>query len=696
MKKPDARLASRIDQAMRPAAAIGAALAVPWALANTGDLDPGFASLGRLVSIPDAVGSARSVELLDDGSAFVAGGDLQLECGFFCYYYNYDFDYQAFNFIDHISSDGTIDPNFDAAQLTDTEVFDAILQPDQKLVAVGREVSFSNFDPHLVVFRLESSGALDASFGAGGKVVLRDANFGNVNEAHAVTIDSKNRIVVTGEREGALFVVRFLADGTLDNSFGNGGAYFDAATTFDPGWKILPAPSGGYRVLTAGQSCQIVGLTGSGELDAAFGVSGVVTLADLPGGGSGCGSLALDATGRLLATGASESGGFALRLLASGAIDGSFVADPAVASSVFQAAAISAADDGKILLAGTGINGSVIMRLQANGTLDPLFGNNGQTWIDLPSQEGSYPYIEDLATDANGAVVAAGRNVSKPFLIKLVGDAGGDSPGVLGVSRPYYEVSEHDGNAVINVRRTGGSAGQVSVHYTTSTGDSATSDQDFGAVHGVLTWSDGDAAEKQVVVPIVADSEPPEEAESFRLLLNTFQGGAGFGTRSALVGVQPDGSPSGQFALYDAGQVTEPSVLEFYVYRNFYYSGAVSVTVTPVSGTAIAGEDFTATPITLNWGDQDSEAKLVQIPILDDGSEEDDETFSVILSNPTGGAIVGPNASTSVTIQANDLPVIPPPPPPPPSKRGGGGAIDYGLLGFLGLLAGLRRSKSRK
>ena len=83
-------------------------------------------------------------------------------------------------------------------------------------------------------------------------------------------------------------------------------------------------------------------------------------------------------------------------------------------------------------------------------------------------------------------------------------------------------------------------------------------------------------------------------------------------------------------------------------------SGAVSVDYASADGTATAGADFTAAGGTLNWVDGDTSAKNITVTVLDDIVFEGNETFSVALSNVTGGATLGmPNAAT-VTINDGD------------------------------------------
>ncbi len=104
-------------------------------------------------------------------------------------------------------------------------------------------------------------------------------------------------------------------------------------------------------------------------------------------------------------------------------------------------------------------------------------------------------------------------------------------------------------------------------------------------------------------------------------------------------------------ALERDGQVTVSAV------RSGGDDGAVSVDVATAGGSATSGADFTAVATTLAWADGESGAKTVVVTIADDAEGEDEETFTVGLSNPTGGATLGTAAAT-VTIFDNDSPCV--------------------------------------
>ena len=93
--------------------------------------------------------------------------------------------------------------------------------------------------------------------------------------------------------------------------------------------------------------------------------------------------------------------------------------------------------------------------------------------------------------------------------------------------------------------------------------------------------------------------------------------------------------------------------------------GAVTVGYATANGSASAGSDYTATSGTLNWAAGDGADKTITVPITSDTVDEPNETFTVTLSNATGGASLG-TSSVTVTITDDDQ-------PPPPDGGGGGG-----------------------
>ena len=699
LHKSPTQIIPRIVKGVLPTTAIASGLLSQPSFGAPGDLDPTFGDMGR-ASFPYK-GAAFRVQQLTADDTLIAGGEEHnlFHCG---YYYEY-FCPHVDGFVGHVSRTGSLDLDVAGALLGETEVFDFALQPDGKVVAVGQGVSAKK--SVLTVFRLVPGGLLDPSFADQGVM-----HYATDTQAHSVVLDPNGAIVVAGSNAGQLMVLRLLGNGTLDGSFGTGGVYIGPHN--DNGRShIVRTASGGYRInatlpnLSQGgvSSCDVVALTAAGAVDPTFGAAGIAALPPhQPGASTSCQAMTAQSDGTLLLGGQEGGHGFVNRLLANGALDSSLAAS-AVQSNMAEVTALAVDPAGSILVAGTpnpGVSGALILRLHAaTGLLDALFGSGGSTWIDLPSSQATGPSLEDLRVLADGSVLAAGgewstSNGPQALLVRLVGTDGTAGPGIIGATQSLVSVKEADKTAIMTVRRTGGGTGDVSVAYQTAdyTGTdaaSATSGADYTPVTGRLTWADGDRSDRQITVPIITDAGQVEEAERFNVILTDAKGGAEIGTQG-VVEIAADGDPAGQFGFaYSDISVSEvDGNAQVVVNRNYYSKGTVSVTLTPRAGSATTAE-FTDAPITLTWADGDSDSKTATIPIVNQKLDKSPETFTVDLSNPTNGALIGPHSHLVVTInydyQAQQQP------PPPPQSGGGGGAFDWIALLCLGCVRWLRR-----
>jgi uncharacterized delta-60 repeat protein len=111
---------------------------------------------------------------------------------------------------------------------------DAALQPDGKILVVG-SAGTSQSQTSFALARLNADGTPDASFGAGGKVITNlDNNLNTAEHGHSIAIQPDGKLVVGGDAQivsgnsqiSAFAIVRYNADGTLDQSFGTGGKVF--------------------------------------------------------------------------------------------------------------------------------------------------------------------------------------------------------------------------------------------------------------------------------------------------------------------------------------------------------------------------------------------------------------------------------------------------------------------------------------
>ena len=112
-------------------------------------------------------------------------------------------------------------------------------------------------------------------------------------------------------------------------------------------------------------------------------------------------------------------------------------------------------------------------------------------------------------------------------------DYGGDGtlvldPGTITFAETSYTVVERAGVATIQIERSGGTAGAVSVAYAV-VGGTATAGSDLESVSGVLTWADGESGSKSFQIPIL-DDQFAEGDETVVFTLSSAAGGAALGS----------------------------------------------------------------------------------------------------------------------------------------------------------------------
>jgi hypothetical protein len=229
-------------------------------------------------------------------------------------------------------------------------------------------------------------------------------------------------------------------------------------------------------------------------------------------------------------------------------------------------------------------------------------------------------------------------------------------PGTLQFSAAAYSANESQGAVVVTVTRTGQMSGTATGTVTAASGTAA-SGADFTATTTIVTFADGDAASKTVSIPLINDATI-ESSESFAVTLSSTSLGS---VSSATVTIQDDDSAGAIQLSRSSLTIGEGGgSLELGIDRVNGSSGAISATIATQNGTAIGGQDFTPVTTTVTFAAGDAAQKVVAIPILPDGIAESDESFTVVLSAPTGGATLGTPTTATITIVANDQPQPPP------------------------------------
>jgi len=181
-------------------------------LKQDGELDRRFGNDGRLATRVDPDGRKALARLsgmaIDSRDRIIAAGDSSRDRGALVRYRRNGRRDRSF------AHDGIVVKDLDWLGGIDG----IAITPKDKIVAAGPYKP--NPRRKWALARFGRSGSLNSRFGEGGEVAIDIPGPGNA-EVHAVAIDSRNRIVVTGKPKFSL--ARFQPNGNLNRSFGRRG-----------------------------------------------------------------------------------------------------------------------------------------------------------------------------------------------------------------------------------------------------------------------------------------------------------------------------------------------------------------------------------------------------------------------------------------------------------------------------------------
>jgi uncharacterized delta-60 repeat protein len=339
-----------------------------------GTLDPTFGNGGKVETVPGSTSNRiHAMVLQPDGKIVVAGsaygsGNVDIALA----RYNTDGTLDTLSF--GTNGTGGIVKTAIFSGVTE-EAWGLAIQPDGKLVAVG----YTNTGQQEIyaVVRYQTSGIRDWSFG-GGWGFVTTAMDGN-SHATGVAIQPDGKIVVGGRcryntSDDEMGFVRYTAAGALDTTFGTGGKLFAGGPRFralvvQPDGKIV---AGGDKWGPATNDVTVYRYQPNGTLDSTFGTNGKV-LATFNPNSEYAYALAQQADGKLVVAGGSRLAGqfpgtsddFAvLRFNANGSLDQTFGSGGKVVTMVGtdydDAYAVAIQPDGKIVAAGNAGFGSFL------------------------------------------------------------------------------------------------------------------------------------------------------------------------------------------------------------------------------------------------------------------------------------------------------------------------------------------------
>jgi uncharacterized delta-60 repeat protein len=310
---------------------------------------------------------------------------------------------------------------------------------------------------------------------------------------------------------------------------------------------------------------------------------------------------------------AAETSDSIMRLNADGTRDPTFNPGGAGADGGVQAVAVQA--DGKIIIGGnfTSYNGDAaandrVMRLNADGTRDATFNAAG---MGAASPVGGST-VSAVALQPDGKIVIGG------FFTSYNGDAAATSDKVMRLN------ADGTRDASFNAGGAGADNAVLAV---------ALQPDGKIVISGLFTSYNGDAA---------ATSDRVMRLNADGTRDSTFNpGGAGANGTGYAVAVQRDGKIviGGDFTSYNGDAAASDRVMR------------------------LEGDFF------LTWPAGDATDKAILLPIINDGTPEDDESLKLTLKLMSGGAALGSPSSSTLTILDDDGPRAVPPKPAPSTNE---------------------------
>jgi len=210
---------------------------------------------------------------------------------------------------------------------------------------------------------------------------------------------------------------------------------------------------------------------------------------------------------------------------------------------------------------------------------------------------------------------------------------------------------EESATLSLEITRTGGLSGDVSVNYKTVVGTA--NDSDYTSVSGSAIFADGESTVNINIETL--DDVLFEDNEDFTVQLAGAEGAALGTSYEHVVTILDNDEPPCiiEVSVSDIS-IQEGGTAIVTIQRTGSDSEVVSVDYTTVTGSADE-DDYIATNGTLTFEVGETE-KTIDVITISDTDFESDEDFTVVLSNPIGNAEISTNNTATITIENDDEP----------------------------------------
>jgi len=227
-----------------------------------------------------------------------------------------------------------------------------------------------------------------------------------------------------------------------------------------------------------------------------------------------------------------------------------------------------------------------------------------------------------------------------------------DDVATVGFTASAISVTEDTNSVTVTVARTGATNTVVSIRYANLTTGTAAAGSDYGATNGLFVFGLGETS-KTFAVNIVNDSVA-ENNETINLRLSNPTNTA-LGTTNLVITITTNDSAVLAFSVATNTVSETNGTLTFAVRRTGTTNNAVTVAFTTTNVTASSASDYSPTNGTLSFAAGETN-KTFTVDLTDDDTQETNETFRVVLSNPTDARIT--TGTNIVTITDDDVSTV--------------------------------------
>ncbi|WP_419847678.1 Calx-beta domain-containing protein [Candidatus Poriferisocius sp.] len=229
-----------------------------------------------------------------------------------------------------------------------------------------------------------------------------------------------------------------------------------------------------------------------------------------------------------------------------------------------------------------------------------------------------------------------------------------DKTGLPQASIANAQTAEGNGTISVPVTLSHASAQTVTFAYTTQT--TATDEEghakpgdDYTTASGTLTIDPGETT--ATIDVAIADDDTVEPDETFAIQLRNPQQATLIEDRATATIIDDDGLP--RLSITSAQAAEDDGSITLNVALSHPSTDPVTVQYNTFDNTATQRRDYTPTTGTLTI-DAGNTAATISVPITDDLIDENPETITVRLTNPTRATVLRTAAAATATIQDDD------------------------------------------